>query len=138
MVESNGPSFYRKVDKILSERMIKQVGVTDDQYFVDSIILFSRLKLMDCIKVLYYSFFYSKDNRMMNATEITRKQKKNLTNERNCGELERKIRIFSQKIELIRVTKKFRQLHIDLLVIENQERDDDFEHHFVTVKSFNR
>lgn len=52
--------------------------------------------------------------------------------------VQQKSRMFSQRIEPIRVTTMVRPLHIDLLVIQNQQRDDDYEHHFLAVKNFNR
>ena len=45
---------------------------------------------------------------------------------------------FSNQIQPIRVTKVHRKFHIDLLVIENQFRKNDLQHHFVAIKDFDR
>ena len=70
-----------------------------------------------------------------NVTEFTMRKNKYFV---NSGNLDKKSKTFSNQIQPIRVTKNQRKYHIDLLVIENQFRKEDSQHHFIAVRDFNR
>ena len=45
---------------------------------------------------------------------------------------------FANEIQPIRVTKKYRKVHFDFVVIENQLNEDDHTHHFIYIRNFDR